>query len=68
MGCEGVGAESEGFDGGEEDGVFGFLCGEGGGGEGEEEEDEGVEELHFAVLVRMTGNVWSSEFDIQGCL
>lgn len=50
MGGEGVGPESECFDGGEEDGVFGFLCAEGGGGESEEGEERGVEELHVAGL------------------
>lgn len=47
MGCERVGAEGEGFDGGEEDGVFGFLCCESAGWESEESEECGVEELHF---------------------
>lgn len=48
MGRESVGAEGEGFDLGEEDGVFGFLCGEGGGCEGEEGQKRGVEDVHFA--------------------
>jgi len=68
VGCEGVGPQGEGFDGGEEDGVFGFLCREGGGGESEESEEEGLEELHSAMLVWMIRNACFSKFDFRKCL